>query len=90
MTFYDRDPSVPFWRSNVDIQQLYEAHAHRPERAQAWLEWLYVSEQATFEQAVLMRGRFELGLLGHHIAPIQSGLIPRPGPPSSWLEKVAS
>ena len=66
-TFYDRDPTVPFWRSNTNVGQLFDAHAHRPDRAQAWLQWLYVSEQATFEQAVMMRGKFELGLLGYHM-----------------------
>ena len=65
-TFYNRDPRVPFWRSNSDAQQLFDAHAHRPERAQAWVQWYYVSEQATFERAVMMRGRFELGYLGYH------------------------
>jgi hypothetical protein len=65
-TFYHRDPSVPFWRSNTDVEQLFDAHAHAPERAQAWLRFRDVSEQATFEKAVLMRGRFELGLLGYH------------------------
>jgi hypothetical protein len=66
MSIYHRDPTVPFWRSNTDVEQLFEAHAYHPEHAQAWLEWRYVSEQTTFEQAVMMRGRFELGLLGYH------------------------
>ncbi len=62
--FYNR--GVPYWRSNTNVEQLFEAHAHRPDRAQAWLNWYYVSEQATFEQAVLMRGHFELGYLSSH------------------------
>jgi hypothetical protein len=65
-TIYSRDPSVSFWRSNSDVDQIFESFAHRPERAQSWLQWYYVSEQATFEQAVMMRGKFELGYLGYH------------------------
>ena len=49
-TFYSRDPSVPFWRSNSDVDALFDA----------------LSEQATFEKAVMMRGHFELGMLGYH------------------------
>jgi hypothetical protein len=65
--FYHSDPTVPFWRSNVDVDSLFTAHAHRPERAQAWLRWRYISEStAEFRQAVMMRGRFEFGLLGYH------------------------
>jgi hypothetical protein len=67
MPFYDRDPTVPFWRSNVDVDSLFTAHAHRPDRAQAWLRYRDVSESCTaFRQAVMMRGRFEFGLLGYH------------------------
>jgi hypothetical protein len=65
LAMYHRDPTVPFWRSNTDIPQLYEAHSHRPERAKAWLDWRYASD-SSINQAVMMRGRFELGLLGHH------------------------
>ena len=63
MSFYDRDPTVPYWRSNVDVDSLFAAHAHRPERAQAWLKFRDVSECSILEQAVMMRGHFELGLL---------------------------
>src|SRR5258708_39926481 len=67
MTFYDRDPSVPFWRANVDFDSLFAAHAHRPDRAQAWLRYRDVSDSCTvFEQAVMMRGHFEGGILGNH------------------------
>jgi hypothetical protein len=67
MSFYDRDPTVPFWRSNVDVDSLFTAHAHRPERAQAWLRYRDVSESCTtFGQAVMMRGHFEGGFLGLH------------------------
>jgi hypothetical protein len=66
MTFYDRDPSVPFWRSNVDVDSLFAAHAHRPERAQAWLQFRDVSATGTLERAVMMRGHFELGILCNH------------------------
>jgi hypothetical protein len=67
MTFYDRDSTVPFWRSNVDVDSLFTAHAHRPERAQAWLRYRDVSETCTaFRQAVMMRGHFEAGSLGAH------------------------
>jgi hypothetical protein len=64
-TFYHRDPTVPFWRANIDVEQLFTANAHRPDRAQAWLDWFYVTDSIT-SQAVMMRGRFELGLLGYH------------------------
>ena len=65
--FYHRDPTVPFWHSNVDADQLFGAHAHRPDRAQAWLRYRKVSESCSgFERAVLMKGHFELGLLGYH------------------------
>jgi hypothetical protein len=66
MTFYHRDPTVPYWRSNVDIDSL-TAFAHRPERAQAWLRHRNVSEtSAGFEQATMMNGHFEGGILGNH------------------------
>jgi hypothetical protein len=64
-SFYHRDPSVPFWRSNLNAEQLFEAHGHSPHRARAWLEWRGVSDSCT-GQAVMMRGRFELGLLAYH------------------------
>jgi hypothetical protein len=60
MTLYHRDPSVPFWRSNADIEQLYEAHGHNPARARAWLCWRSSTDSGP---AVMMRGHFELGLL---------------------------
>jgi len=62
MSLYDRDPTVPFWRSNVDVYRLLAAHAHRPERAEAWLRFRDVSVR----EAVMMRGHFELGILGDH------------------------
>jgi hypothetical protein len=66
MSFYDRDPSVPYWRANVDVDSLFAAHAHRPDRAHAWLKFRDVSESSTLEQAVMMRGHFELGILSDH------------------------
>jgi len=64
---YQRDPTVPFWRSNVDADQLFEAHAHRPERAQAWLRYREVAETCSgFQDAVIMRGSLEGGILGNH------------------------
>jgi hypothetical protein len=62
MSFYDRDPAVPFWRSNVDVDSLFTAHAHNPKRAQAWLKFRDVSDST----AVMMRGHFEGGILGNH------------------------
>jgi hypothetical protein len=62
MSFYDRDSTVPFWRSNVDVDSLFTAHAHRPNRAQAWLAF----RDATLEGAAMMRGTFELGILSNH------------------------
>jgi hypothetical protein len=66
MSFYDRDPSVPFWRANVDVDSLFAAHKHRAGRAQAWLKFREVSECSILEQAVMMRGHFELGILSDH------------------------
>jgi hypothetical protein len=67
MSFYNRDERVPYWRANVDVDSLFDAHAHRPDRAQAWLKFRDVSEcSVAFEQAVLMRGHFEGGILGSH------------------------
>jgi hypothetical protein len=64
---YHRDPSVPYWKSNTDVDALFEAHQYRPERAQAWLRYREVSETCHgFEQAVTMRGHFEAGSLGAH------------------------
>jgi len=65
MSFYDRDPTVPYWRSNVDVDSLFAAHAHSPDRAQAWLKFRDVSEPT----AVMMRGHFEGGILGDHTYP---------------------
>jgi hypothetical protein len=65
MTFYDRDPSVPFWRSNTNVDSLFAAHAHRPERAQAWLRFRDATDTTTNE-AAMVRGHFELGLLAYH------------------------
>jgi hypothetical protein len=77
--FYHRDPTVPFWRFNVDADALFEAHAHCPDRAQAWLSYRNVSEICSgFRHAVMMRGHFEGGILGNHtyswtFTPIHSG-----------------
>ena len=65
MKVYHTDPTVPFWRSNIDVEELFSAHSHRPERAKAWLDWRYV-ESPIADAAVMMRGNFELGLLGCH------------------------
>jgi hypothetical protein len=62
MTFCHKDATVPYWRG-VDIEQLFTAHAHRHDRAQAWLDWRYATGTGP---AVMMRGRFELGLLAYH------------------------
>ena len=61
MTSYN-DPTVPYWRG-FDIEQLFTAHAHRPERARAWLDWRCATDSGS---AVMMRGKFELGLLAYH------------------------
>ena len=66
LAVYHRD-LVPYWRSNVDVDSLFTAHSHRPDRAQAWLRYRGVSENSlAFGQAVLMRGHFEGGVLGQH------------------------
>ena len=78
-SFYHRDPTVPFWRFNVDADKLFEAHGHRPDRAQAWLRYRDVSESCSgFRHAVMMRGHFEGGVLANHLyhwtfTPIHSG-----------------
>jgi hypothetical protein len=67
MDFYHRDPTVPYWRSNTDIDSLFTAHTHRPERAQAWLRHRQVSQSCFgFERAIMMKGHFEGGILGDH------------------------
>src|SRR6266849_5632886 len=67
MNCYNRDDSLPYWRANVDVESLFENHAHRPDRAQAWLRHLDVSESCLgFQQATLMRGHFEGGILSNH------------------------
>jgi hypothetical protein len=76
---YHRDPTVPFWRFNVDADALFEAHAHRPDRAQAWLRYRNVCETCLgFRSVTMMRGHFEGGVLGNHLyhwtfTPIHSG-----------------
>lgn len=62
MSFYNSDSNVPFWRSNVDVDSLFAAHAHNSERANAWLKF----RDASYSSAVMMRGHFELGILGDH------------------------
>jgi hypothetical protein len=62
MIFYECDPTVQFWRSNVDVDSLFAANAHNPERAQAWLGFRDASDSS----ARMMRGHFELGMLGDH------------------------
>jgi hypothetical protein len=64
MSFYSRDDSLPYWQSNVDVDSLFAAHAQRPDRAQAWLH--FRSEHAGLDQAVMMRGHFEQGILSNH------------------------
>jgi hypothetical protein len=65
--FYHRDPTVPFWRLNADADALFQAHAHRPDRAQAWLRHRNVAETCSgFRHAVMMRGHFEGGILCNH------------------------
>jgi hypothetical protein len=67
MSIYHRDQTVPYWRSNIDVDQLFEAHAHSPHRASAWLRFRDVSvSSSAFWQAVIMRGHFEGGILGNH------------------------
>jgi hypothetical protein len=67
-SFYHRDPTVPFWRLNVDAAALFDGHKHRQDRAQAWLRYRNVSEDCPgFRQAFIMRGIFEPGILGNHL-----------------------
>jgi hypothetical protein len=65
--FYHRDPTVPFWRLNVDADALFQAHAHRPDRAQAWLRHRNVAETCSgFRDAIMMKGHFEGAILSNH------------------------
>ena len=67
LAVYHRDATVPYWRSNIDVDQLFTAHAHRPDRAQAWLRFRKVSESCSgFERAAMMQGHFEGAILGNH------------------------
>jgi hypothetical protein len=64
---YFRDPTVPFWMSNVDVDALIQAHGHSQNRAQAWLRHRNVSESCSgFRDAVMIRGHFEGGILNNH------------------------
>jgi hypothetical protein len=67
MTFYHRDPSVPYWRSNIDVDALFENHSQGSHKAQTWLRYRAVLETCVgFEQAVMMHGHFEGGILDNH------------------------
>jgi hypothetical protein len=67
LAVYLRDCSLPYWQANVDTQSIFDAFSHRPEKAQAWLRYRKVSETCSgFEQAVMMNGHFEGGILGNH------------------------
>jgi hypothetical protein len=67
MNFYHRDPTVPYWGSNVDVESVLENFSHRPEKAQAWLRYRDVPETCFgFERAVMMHGHFEGGVLSNH------------------------
>lgn len=67
MTFYNRDDSLPYWQNYVDAGTIFDAFAHRPDKAQAWLRHRNVSESCQgFQRAVLMRGHFEGGVLANH------------------------
>jgi hypothetical protein len=67
MSFYNRDDSLPFWQANVDVESIFDAFSHRPEKAQAWLRYRNVSETCTgFMKATMMHGHFEGGVLSNH------------------------
>jgi hypothetical protein len=67
MSFYNRDDSLPYWQNYVDAESIFQAFAHRPERAKAWLRYRNVSETCSgFERAVMMHGHFEGGILHNH------------------------
>lgn len=64
---YQRDTSLPYWQNYIDVDSLFAANAHNPERAQAWLRHRKVSDSCTgFLQAVTMKGHFEGGVLSNH------------------------
>jgi hypothetical protein len=67
MSFYNRDDSLPYWLANVDPESIFDAFSHRPEKAQSWLRYRKVAEACSgFQQAVMMNGHFEGGILGNH------------------------
>ena len=70
LAVYQHDSSLPYWRNYIDVDSLFAANAHNPERAQAWLRYRRVSDSCTgFAQAVMMNGRFEGGIFSsrtHH------------------------
>jgi hypothetical protein len=64
---YLRDHTLPYWRNNVDAESIFQAFAHRPEKAKAWLRYRNVSDTCSgFERAVIMHGHFEGGILNNH------------------------
>jgi hypothetical protein len=64
LAVYQRDSTLPYWLSNVDVDSLFSAYACCPERAHAWLRFRKVSDTcAGFADAVMMRGHFEGGVL---------------------------
>jgi hypothetical protein len=67
LAVYSRDSSLPYWQNNVATESVFDAFSYGPERAQAWLRYRNVSETSIgFQQAVMMRGHFEGGILGNH------------------------
>ncbi len=58
---------MPYWRSNVDAQELFEKHAHSPKLARNWFRHHKIPFNCpALGQAVTMRGMFALGYLPDH------------------------
>lgn len=53
------DSELPYWRSQVDVTDVIEAHGHSPDRAAKWLAQYGVENR----HAVMMRGLFYIGAL---------------------------
>jgi len=60
---FNFDLNVPYWKSRVDLITLFEQHAHRPEKAAAWLEYHGCTNIQFVANCALMRGIFNLGIL---------------------------
>ena len=76
---FEHDPTVPFWRSDVDVAELYRTHAFDSPRVDSWLAHMgcELDEVRAFGPIAEMRGRFMPGILNdrtHHYTFTPDGL----------------